>query len=73
VTFKYVRVCIIHNSLVEHVAVTMYSTSIVDKEIDPCFLLNHATRESPKKNAPPLVLFHSSRQFSQLAYEYAVN
>jgi hypothetical protein len=37
----------------------MYSASIVDKEIDPCFLLIHATNESPRKKAPPLVLFLS--------------
>jgi hypothetical protein len=35
----------------------MYSDSVVDKEMEPCFLLNNGTRESPKKNVPPLVLF----------------
>jgi hypothetical protein len=34
----------------------MYSASVVDNEMNPCFLLSHATNESPRKNAPPLVL-----------------
>jgi hypothetical protein len=47
----------------------MYSASVVDKEMELYFLLSHATKESPKKNAPPLVLFLSSTQFSQSASE----
>jgi hypothetical protein len=50
----------------------MYSTYVVDKEIDPCLLLIHATNESPKKNAPPLLIFLSSKQFAQSASKYAV-
>jgi hypothetical protein len=42
----------------------MYSASVVDNEIDPYFLIIHDTKESPKKNAPPLVLFLSSKQFA---------
>ena len=49
----------------------MYSASIVDKDIEPYFLLIHDTKESPKKNAPPLVLFLSSKQYAQSASEYA--
>jgi hypothetical protein len=47
----------------------MYSDYVVDKEMEPCFLLNHATRESPKKNSPPLMLFISSTQLAQSTYE----
>ena len=66
-------VWIIQSICVQQVAATMYSDSVVDKDIDLCLLLNYATKESPKKNAPPLVLFLSSKQFSQSTYEYAVN
>ena len=72
-TSKSASVWIIQSICVEQVAETMYSASVVDKDIEPCFLLNHATKESPKKNAPPLVLFLSSKQFYQSVYEYAVN
>ena len=51
----------------------MYSDSVVDNDIEPLFLLIHATNESPKKNATPLVLFLSSKIFSQSASEYAIN
>jgi hypothetical protein len=50
----------------------MYSTSTVDKEIEDCFLLNHDTKQLPKKNAPPLVFFLSSTMPSQYALVYVV-
>ena len=62
---KSASVWIIQRICVQQVAATMYSASAMDKYIDPFFLLSHATKESPKKNAPPLVLFLSSKQFSQ--------
>ena len=68
-TSKFESFWIIHNTWVQQVAETMYSTAVVDKEMEPFFLLNHATREYPKKNAPPLVLFLSSMQLAQLASE----
>ena len=71
-TSKSASVWIIQSICVNQVAATMYSTSIVDKDIEPCLLLIHATKETPKKNSPPLVLFLSSKQFSQSASEYAV-
>ena len=73
ITSKFSIVYIIDSTCVQHVESTMYSTSIVYKDINPCFLLNHATKESPMKNAPPLVLFISSKEFSQSTFEYAVN
>jgi hypothetical protein len=54
---------------VQQVAAAMYYTSVVDKALEPWFLLSHATKESPRKNAPPLVLFLSSTQFDQFASE----
>ena len=63
-TSKSTRVWIIHSTCVQQVAAAMYSALVVDKDIEPYFLLIHATNESPKKNAPPLVLFLSCRQFS---------
>ena len=62
-TSKYASVWIIQRICVHYVEATMHSASLVDKDIEPCFLLGHATKESPKKNAPPLVLFLSSKQF----------
>jgi hypothetical protein len=47
----------------------IYSAYVVDKEMEPCFFLNHSTRESHKKNAPPLMFFLSSMQLAQSAYE----
>jgi hypothetical protein len=54
---------------VQQVATTMYYASVVDNEMDPCFLLSHATNESPRNNAPPLGLFLSSTEFAQSAFE----
>jgi hypothetical protein len=54
---------------VQQVAAEMYSASVVDKEMEPFFLLSQATKELPKKNAPQLMLFLSSTQFSQSASE----
>jgi hypothetical protein len=68
-TSKSASVSIIHNICVQQVAATMYSTSVFDKEMEPFFLLSHATNESPRKNASPLVLFLSSTQFSQSTSE----
>ena len=42
------------------------------REIDSCSLLNQNTRLFPKKNAPPLVLFLSSRLPTQYAYVYSI-
>jgi hypothetical protein len=42
---------------VQQVAAAVYSASVVDNEMDPCFLLIHATNESLRKNAPPLMFF----------------
>ena len=50
----------------------MYSGLEVDKEIEVYFLLIYATRDSPKKKAPPLVLFMSSTHLAQSASEYAL-
>lgn len=68
-TSKSARDCIIHSTCVQHVATTMYSAYVVDKSIKLCFLLNHATKESPKNNEPMLVLFLSSKQLAQSSSE----
>ena len=44
------RVCFIHSTCVQHSAAAIYSTSVLDKYIENCFLLIQATSDSPKKN-----------------------
>jgi hypothetical protein len=51
----------------------MYFYFLVDSDVDVCFLLSHATRHFPRKDAPPLVLFLSSILPSQSASVYAFN
>jgi hypothetical protein len=51
------------------VVAAIYLAFVVDKEMEAFFLLNYDTRESPKKNAPPLVIFLSSTQLSQSTSE----
>ena len=63
------RVCFIHSTCVQHSATAMYSASVVDREIEVYFLLIQETSDSPKKKAPPLVLFLSSTQLAQSASE----
>ena len=63
------RVYFIHPTCVQHSAAAIYSASIVNIEIEVCFLLLQATNDSPKKNTPPLVLFLSSTQPAQYASE----
>ena len=52
---------------VQHDAPTIYSSSAVESEMEDCFLLNNETKQFPKKNAAPLVLFQSSTLPSQSA------
>jgi hypothetical protein len=54
------KVCFIQRTSVQHDATTMYSDSVVDSDVDVCFLLSHATRHFPRNNSPPLVIFLSS-------------
>ena len=72
-TSKYASVWIIQIICLQWVAVAMYSAYVVENDIEPFFLLSHRTKESPKKNAPPLVIFLSSKQFSQSTSEYVFN
>jgi hypothetical protein len=58
---------------VQQEATTIYSTFVVDSDMEGCFLLSHDTRHSPRNNAPPLVLFLSSTLPAQFASVYAVN
>jgi hypothetical protein len=44
----------------------------VDIDIEVCFSINHDTRQFPRKNAPPLVLFLSSILPAQSTYVYAI-
>ena len=55
----------------EHSVAAIYSTSVVDKEIEVCFLLFQASSDSPKNKAHPLVLFLSSTQPTQYESESA--
>ena len=41
----------------QHEVATIYSNSAVESEIEDCFLLNHATKQFPKKNVPPIDVF----------------
>jgi hypothetical protein len=45
---------------VQQDVVAMYYASTVDNENEDCFFLSQDTKQFPKKNAPPLVLFLSS-------------
>ena len=51
------KVCFIHSTCVQDSSATIYSASVLDKEIEDCLLLIQATNDSPKKNAPPLAFF----------------
>jgi hypothetical protein len=57
---------------VQQDVVVMYYASVVDKEIEDCFLLSQDTKQFPKKNYPPLVLFLSSTFPSQSSSVYVV-
>jgi hypothetical protein len=67
-TCIYVRVCFIQRTYVQPVVSAIYSTSVVDKDIDDCFLLSHDNKQSPNSNAAPLVLRRSSIQPVQSAF-----
>ena len=69
---KFSNVCFIQRTCVQQNATKMYFSSIVESDVDVCFLLNQATRHFPKKNAPPLVLFLSSMLQAQSVSVYAV-
>jgi hypothetical protein len=43
------RVCFIHSTCVQHSVAAIYSASVIDREIEDCFLLIQATSDSPKK------------------------
>jgi hypothetical protein len=43
-----VRVCFIERTCVQHVVAAIYSTLVVDKDTNDCFLLIHDTKHSPK-------------------------
>ena len=66
------KVCFIQMTCVQQDATTMHSASIVEIDVDACFLLDHATRLFPKKNAPPLVIFLSSMLPAQSTSVYVV-
>ena len=65
------KVCLIHSICVQHSVATIYSSSVVDKEIEVCFLLFQASSDSPKNKVHPLVLFLSSTQPTQYASQSA--
>jgi hypothetical protein len=47
-TYISVKVCLIQRTYVQHVVAAVYSASVVDIDIDDCFLLSHDTKHSPK-------------------------
>ncbi len=47
-TYISVKVCFIQRTYVQHVAAAIYSASVVDRDINDCFLLSHDTKHSPK-------------------------
>ena len=61
------NVCFIQKSCVQQATIAMYYASTIYREIEDYFLLNHDTRQFPKKNSPPLVLYMSSTLPSQVA------
>ena len=66
------NVCFMKRTCVQQDAIILYSSFALDSDVDVCFLLIHATKHFPKKNAPPLVLFLSSILLPQSASVYAV-
>ena len=42
------NVCLIQMTCVQHAATAIYSASVVDRDIEDCFLLSQATRQFPK-------------------------
>ena len=66
-TSKSSSVCFIQMTYVQHDAPTIYSSFAVESEMEDHFLLNHETKQFPKKNAAPMVLFRSSTLPTQSA------
>ena len=64
-TSKSSSVCFIQMTYVQHDAPTIYSSFAMESEMEDHFLLNHETKQFPKKNDAPLVLFQSSTHPSQ--------
>jgi hypothetical protein len=50
----------------------MYYDSIVDNEIEDCFLLSQDTKQFPGKNDPPHFIFLSSTLPAQYASVYTI-
>ena len=71
VTYMSCRFCFIQRTWVQHAAAATYSASAVERVIEDCFLLNHETKQPPKKNVAPLVLLHVSTHPTQSASEKA--
>jgi hypothetical protein len=67
-----VKVCFIQRNCVQHVATAIYSASSLDRDTDDFFFLSHDTKNSPRKNASPLVFHLSSIQYSQSASVWAI-
>ena len=59
---KSLKVCFIHKSCAQHAPAATYSTSIVDKATEFCFLELHATKDQPRNWQVPVVLFRSTLQ-----------
>ena len=52
---------------------SIYFGSMVDSEIEDCFLISHETKHPPIKYGLPLVLFLSSRLPAQSTFVYTIN
>lgn len=60
-------ICFIHRTCVQQETDAMYSALAIDNDTESYFLLCHEIRLSPRKRAPPLVLFLSSTHPTQSA------
>jgi len=71
-TLVYFNAFFIQRICVKNDVAKMYYASVVDKDIEYCFFLSQYTKQFPKNNAPPLVLFLSSTLPTQYASVYIV-
>jgi hypothetical protein len=50
-TYISVKVCFIHRTYVQHATTAIYYASIIDKDIDDCFLLTQVLQEHRQQQA----------------------
>ena len=64
---KYSSVYFIQITWIQHDTTRIYSASIMERKMEDCFLLDQDTKQFPKKNVVPLVLFRSTTLLTQSA------